>query len=180
MGQVLDQGALRLIRHIELTAPASTINFPNIRQDYRHLQIVGQLRSDRAAVVDDTLLCRFNGSSASVYSGHDRFRVGDASGGDSALVGQTEFIPTLRMPAANALAGMALLVDAFIPNYTGTTFAKNFRVESQTFQALASTDMYFSTYNGFFNDTSAITRVEFLPIGPNFVAGSFLSLYGIA
>jgi hypothetical protein len=117
--------AWTFIAHAEVgTGGPASITFSSIPASYTDLAILVSARSTRAAN-DNSATFTFN-SSTSNFSG--RYLSGDGSTTESGTVTNYAF----QMPAANSTANTFGSVLIYIPNYTSTTTAKSYSVDSVT------------------------------------------------
>ena len=158
---------------------AANIEFTSIPADFTDLLIKASLRSDRAAGNADNVRVRFNGSTATVYSG--RYIEGD--GGVAASASQsaeTSLLPAYSTVALNTSNTFAN-IEMYIPNYTSTANAKSVSTDSVTENngALA----YALLSAGLWNPATqaAITSILIYPqVGTEWEQYSTATLYGIS
>jgi hypothetical protein len=161
--------SMTLIETKTLTSAAASIEFTSIPQTFTDLVFLISARSSRSAL-GDSLLLQFNGSSSG-FSGRYLDGTGSARGtGTQARFGAT-------FPGATATANTFGNGSLYIPNYTGST-NKSYSVDGVTENN--ATTAFQIIYAGLWSNTAAITSVLFQPdTGPNIVADSTISLYGI-
>jgi hypothetical protein len=155
----------------------STITFSNIPQNYKHLQIRGIGRTDRAnSGGGDYAIIRFNADSGSNYAYHELYGNG-ASAGTQAGVSQTYGFFE-RMADAGATSGMfgAVIID--ILDYGNVYKFKTVRnLGGYDNNSTGGSVMLGSSL---WMNTAAITSITLAPgIGTNFATNSRFSLYGI-
>ena len=160
-----------LLETIALTQSAASVTFDNLpTSGYTDLKIVASARTDRASVVDDIAIS-FNGSTTS-FSGRELY--GDGASAVSISTARAASVAA----GANATASTFGNSEIYIPNYTGSA-NKSFSVDGV--QETNGTTAYAVFIAGLWSNTAAITSVGLSPLtGPNFVAGSTFSLYGVA
>jgi hypothetical protein len=172
-------GSLFEIETVELSTAATSISFSDIPQTYRDLVIVGELRSDRSGNTTDTARIRVgNGTvdSGTNYRYQTAYLSHAASGFSEEGEGQTALV--FYTSAATADAGIFGTIEARVLRYVDTTYKRSIRGDWNT---LADSTSAFSGWvNGTWENTAAaIDVVQFTPVnGPNFIAGSYLTLYG--
>ncbi len=160
-----------LLETIALTQSAASVTFDNLpTSGYTDLKIVSSARSDRASVVDDIAIS-FNGSTTS-FSGRELY--GDGTSAVSITTARAASVAA----GANATANTFGNSEIYIPNYRSSD-NKSFSVDGV--QETNATTAYAVMIAGLWSNTAAITSVGLSPLtGPNFVAGSTFSLYGVA
>jgi hypothetical protein len=161
-----------LLERTELNASAASVTFANIPQTgYTDLKIVMSVRTTRAAT-DDAVLIRFNGSSTN-------FTVRELRGTGSSTFSGSGTTPFVGYQDGNtATSNTFSNAEIYIPNYAGST-NKSFSVDSV--QETNATGALQGLIAGLWSNTAAITSITLVPeIGPNFVANSTFSLYGLA
>lgn len=159
------------------TGGATEVNFTDIPQVYKHLQVRAILRSTRSANSDGPQFRLGNGSvdTGSNYALH--FIKGD---GDAASANSAASISALGLgdlPAANRTSGVfgAFVLD--ILDYQNTGKFKTTRALN-AYDSNGAGDLRF--ISGLWQSTSAINTIKFYPeIGPNFAQYSSFALYGI-
>ena len=168
-----------LISRTILTAVATSVTFSSIPATYRDMELIVDARGDDGTTPSSYLYMRFNNdTTAGKYNYQTSGRVYTSSIG-SAFAGQDRFWVG-NMLYLNALANASSACKIAIPNYSGTTFYKNF-ISNYGFIGHASDTSEFevgSNY-GTFESTAAISQIDLFPVAGNFIAGSVFSLYGI-
>jgi hypothetical protein len=163
-----------LLERTELNASAASVTFANIPQSgYTDLKIVVSARTT-AAARDDFFKVQINGSSSN-FSAKVLYGSGSGAASFSDTSGYAGAID-----AANATANTFNNGEFYIPNYTSTTNAKSFSVDTvqEDNQAQAFITMVAGLWNP--GTQAAITSITFVPNSGSFVASSTFSLYGIA
>lgn len=166
---------ITLIADQTLGSDAASIDFSSIAGTYKHLMLLGDLRSSSASVSVDTLL-RFNGDTAANY---DWMRLVWSSGGTTTQEGYAGTSGSLGFhlgdsARANRFAG----VQIWIPDYVNTTREKSAIAEASAVNTAALATC--NSGRAFWRSTAAVTQVTILPSTGNFRAGSRLSLYGVS
>jgi hypothetical protein len=156
---------------------ASEINFTNIPQVYKHLQVRAILRSTRSANSDGPQFRLGNGSvdTAANYALH--FLKGDGSAASSNGVASITALGLGDFPAASRDSGIfgAFVLD--ILDYQNTNKFKTTRALNG-YDSNGAGDLRF--ISGLWRSTSAVNTIRFYPeIGPNFAQYSSFALYGI-
>jgi len=148
------------------------VEFNNIPQTYKHLQVRLMARSSFALNYDN-LAFYLNNTTTSTYATHALF-------GDGSSVSTSEFISQARLFFPTLFIGASNTANSFqggvidILDYSSTT--KN--TTTRTFTGAAGSQSRIALISGLWNNTAAITRINFETSG-NLVAGSRFSLYGI-
>jgi hypothetical protein len=171
-------GDLNLISETVLSATAASVTFSSIPGTFRNLLLVLQVRTDRVAE-NDAWLMRFNSDSGSNYDYNTAQVNNDAITGIT-LRAQT-FLAGGNCEAANSRASSFYPSVITIPGYENTNSEKWALIQDGAFgDVSADSDMFSSWRHGRWRNTDAVTSIAFLPnIGPNFVANSIFTLYGI-
>jgi hypothetical protein len=163
-----------LLRRITLSASASSVSFDSIPQTgYTDLKLVVSARTTVAAR-DDFFKVQFNGSSSN-FSAKVLYGSGSGAASFSDTTGYAGSID-----GANATASTFNNGEFYIPNYTSTTTAKSFSVD--TVQEDNQTQAFITMVAGLWNPgtQAGITSITLVPNSGSFVANSTFSLYGIA
>lgn len=155
----------------------SEVNFTNIPQIYKHLQVRAILRSTRSANSDGPQFRLGNGSvdTGANYALH--FVKGDGSAASSNAATSITALGLGDFPAANRTSGIfgAFVLD--ILDYQNTNKFKTTRALNG-YDSNGAGDLRF--ISGLWRSTSAINTIKFYPeIGPNFAQYSSFALYGI-
>jgi len=155
----------------------SAIDFTEIPQVYKHLQIRAILRSTRSANSDGPAFRLGNGSvdTGANYALH--FIKGDGSAGSANSAADLSYLGLGDFPAANRTSGVfgAFVLD--ILDYQNTSKFKTTRALN-AYDSNSAGDLRF--ISGLWRSTSAINTIKFFPeIGPNFAEYSSFALYGI-
>lgn len=157
-----------------LSASSASIDFQNIPDNFRHLLFVSQLRTDRAVAVENTFL-RFNNDVAANY----RVQLLTVSNAAATAV-QSLAATSLHggdVQGASATAGSFSAHFIFIPHYRGGNHKSIFGGGGG---ASAAGGADFLLCAGSWASAVAVNRLTLIPaVGPNFVAGSRATLYGL-
>jgi hypothetical protein len=162
-----------LLERIELNALTASVTFANIPQTgYTDLKVVMSVRTTRAAT-DDAVLISFNGSSTG-------FTMRELRGTGTTTFSGSTTNPFVGYHDGNtATSNTFSNAEIYIPNYFNSSINKSFSVDS-VFENNATSALQ-GLIAGLWSNTAAITSITLVPeIGPNFVANSTFSLYGLA
>jgi hypothetical protein len=170
------QGDYELISSEILGSAQASVVFDvsSFASTYKHLQIRYVARTSRASVFDGGRL-KFNGDTGANFDDHGLFGNG-SSVGSFAQLNATTGINFGNTPGANATAnvyapGVIDILDSF-----SSTKNKVIRELS----GVNSSSPAVALVSGSWRNTNAITTIAISPnVGPNWVAGSRFSLYGI-
>lgn len=164
--QTLVTGGMTLISSTTLTG--ASISLTSIPQTYKDLQII--IRNFRPAADSATLKMRFN--SDSTANRHANTPNNSVTGGsfDSTTV-------TVCQDQDDTTAqGLSYVL---IPDYTNTATWKMSMARSLQNNFTTATTYNFSVWTGFYNQTSAVTSLDFLSSSGNLTSGTVL-LYGVS
>lgn len=168
-------GDLAVIDDVLLSGDQVDVLFPaagSLPTTHDHLRLVVQGRLTTAAASDDVIYLEFNGDTGNNYI---RARVAHGSSEPApALLDAQAKGEIGAMPAANATANYAGLVDIAIPNYRGTTYFKAARGISTDIDN--TTGGFVWDHGCLWRSTAAITSIK---VKGNFKAGTRLTLYGL-
>jgi hypothetical protein len=156
---------------------SSSIDFTNIPQVYKHLQVRAILRSTRSANSDGPLFRLGNGSvdTGSNYSWH--FLKGDGSAASANGFATQSTLGLGDFPAASRTSGVFGTFVIDILDYQNTNKYKTTRALNG-YNSSGAGDLRF--VSGLWQSTSAINTIKIYPeIGPNFAEYSSFALYGI-
>jgi hypothetical protein len=157
---------MQLIEQITLSSAQSSITFSSIPATFTDLYL---LVSARSSTTSDFYRIRPNGSTSN-HTG--RFLSGDgssvSSGTSAPIFG--------RQSRSNMTANTFGSDSWYLPNYTAAS-AKSISVDVANENN--ATENALGINAGLWNDTSAITSIEFHPGAGDFVSGSSFTLYGI-
>jgi hypothetical protein len=171
-------GAITQVFNSLLSGSAASFDVTGISQLFSNLLIVGYLRGDTAAATTGAIL-RLNNDSAANYD-EERVTGNAAAAGAAESLGGTGMTIAI-IPANTATAGYFGAIFTIIPAYTNATGNKP--VISPFWEASSNlTAVQFAGVAGgkWRTTATAVTRITVLPGAGNFVAGSQLSIYGLA
>jgi len=174
---VEDFGDFESIATVSVTgATAASIEFTSIPAIFTHLQIRLMARSNRSAVVADSLHLQFNSDTASTYDDH--YLIGDGSSASAAAETSVANISLYRIAGAGAGANTFGVSVIDILDYTNTN-------KYTTVRGLTGIDNngagVVSLGSGLWRNTAAITSIKLFPNSgsSSFVQYSTAALYGI-
>ena len=169
---------LTFIGQTILTGSVTSITFSAIPDYFRHLFIECQLRTDRAAE-EDTALLRFNADSGANYDRQQLYV--NAATPAGTVVRATTATWGVVAEAANSRASNFAPGIIFIPFYKETNAEKWLISLSAVYgDVSADADMFSIFRSSRWRNTTTITAITLLPsVGPNFVSGSKVNLYGV-
>lgn len=172
-------GAMTLITDTVLGSPAASITFSSISGSYKHLLILGNIRTDRTGAYADGLVIQFNSDTGANYvqlRAQHNVNTTAYSENLGTATPQLSFI----LPSADSPANSFGPVKITIPSYAVTNMHKSALAESWGYQKAGTGSLFVSQGGIMWLNTAAITDIVFKPnTGTNFVAGSRLTLYGI-
>jgi hypothetical protein len=163
------------------------VTFSSIPQSYTDLVVVFNARSDRndqANRPTDLIRVTFNGSSAAYYS--DVVLGSNSSSVYSYKETNQAFMAVGAVPGAQSNAGEYGTNIFHIQSYSNTTTFKALLARGGNATSVGSGNYYMGLMAGLWRGSTgsskeAITSITLAPyVGPNFVAGSTFSIYGIA
>jgi hypothetical protein len=154
----------------------ASISFLNIPQNYTDLHLITSLRSNRATVVYDTGIIRFNSDSGNNYVASRRL-YGDGSSAFSdapAITNSGLFeMPTASGATASTFGNMQI----YIPNYTSSNYKS---YSNDGVSENNATTSFTTLIAGLWNSTSAITSITITPFaGTLWNQYSTAHLYGV-
>ena len=159
------------------TATAASVEFTNVPQTYKHLQLRIITRTDRAANLDAVRMQLNSDTTAGNYRIHYLF--GDGSTTGSGTEATVAHIILYRVSGATAGASNFGTIVCDILDYTSTN-------KNKTTRALGGMDnngsgeVYLNSGLYFPATIAAITNIKLTPnVGTNFVQHSSFALYGI-
>lgn len=171
------KGGMVLLAESVLAATAANIDFQNIPAGFKHLFVVGQLRSDMPAVPSDTLALIMNNDTGTNYD-RQGLRGNNVTASALNSVGAAPQI-IAALPAATAQTGVAGVIQLYIPRYAATTFYKQaIAAGGAAFTVAADGDIRQTVVQ--WRSTVAITRLTFTPGTGPLAIGSEIALYGMS
>lgn len=169
-----DAGSMFPLGVFTLSSAQATVEFTNIPQTYKHLQIRVLSRDDRAATAN-SVFYRLNGDTGSNYAYHSLS--GDGGSAGAFAVTSSTFTYGMIQTSASTTAGRFTVGIIDILDYSNTN--KNTTI--RTLQGYDDNGGGFVRLNsGLWMNTAAVTSFRLYPDGSaNFIANSSFALYGI-
>lgn len=155
------------------TGGQASIDFTAIPQTYRHLVLVSDLR-DAGGGGDVLMQC--NGDTSANYDLQQMYSSNAQAAGYHA--NGTTGLKIAQAPGSGAAAGISGAAETTLFNYAGTTFHKKAK-SSHVYNTDTGTTEYDLELAAWWRSTAAITSLH-ISAPTSFVAGSVVSLYGIA
>lgn len=167
-------GAVTLIADAVITdATTALITFSSIPATYKHLRLIGAIRTNRNSGAD-ILNIKIN---ADATANNYNYRYVDFAGSGATAGNQQAVdnaVDSLYVAAATQTAGRFSAVTMDIPDYTSTDHHKQMTGFSTNFP-----DLMF--IGQLWKSAVAISSIQFTPqLGTFFAQGSRLSLYGVS
>lgn len=155
-----------------------TFDFTGIAGTYNHLQVICYLRSDRANTTD-SLAITFNNDTGANY--YDQQVIGTSTTAAAAAETAQTSLNGGDITGNNATANLFSSVILWIPNYANTSGLKAAVWQAGTNRGTAAGDLVAEAWGGWYNSTSAISRITLKPRGggTNFKTGSRVTVYGL-
>lgn len=176
--QMGDRGDLVFISTVSLGAPAASISFTNVPQQFLHFKTHTHLRTDREAEGDYCIL-RLNGDNGNNYDSELLRSQGAGTSGTPLRGVNNPYWAACEAAnsRANAYAsGWGYLEYYRIPAHERYGWSGSGRLGNVD----NNNDMWCDANRYRWRNTNAVTTLTFLPgTGPNFVAGSRIDLYGV-
>jgi hypothetical protein len=169
-------GGMTKLAEAVVTAPTANVDFQNIPLNYRHLRISYLARGDGGATVG-ILLMRFNGDATANYD-YQGLLANNGAVTNSQGAAQT-FLRAGNICQNLAAATEFAAGDIEIPYYAGIVASKAFSAKSAGPNITVATS-FVSVFGGSWRPQNQVSRITLLPDAGNFVAGSLVTLYGLA
>lgn len=171
---VNDKGSVTPLSVFTLSSAQANVEFTNIPQTYKHLQIRVLSRDDRAATVN-SVIYRLNGDTGSNYAYH--ILAGDGSNASAAAVTSSAFTYGMLQTSASTTSNIFTAAVIDILDYSNTN--KNTTIRTlQGFDSNGGGGIRLNS--GLWRNTAAVTSFRLYPDGSaNFIANSSFALYGI-
>jgi len=161
-----------LIAEVELLADTASFDFQSIPDDFTHLLICGYARSTRASS-NDSIVQSFNGDTTDANYNRQSFLANSTT--LSGAIASDRVAG--HIPGNSATANRFGAFEILIPNYAQATNNKATLARSWYTSTGAVALAFYGTQ---WANNAAINRVVLsLGTGPNFLAGSLASLYGL-
>ncbi len=158
-------GGMTLISTTTLTGASITLS--SIPSTYNHLQVV--IQNFKPATDAQAIKMRFN-ADATANRHYNLIGTGNVDGGfgtDSVQVSWNN---------DNAVANGLCFIS--FPNYANTTTWKMCFTQAMGVSETTTTNLYGGFFQGYYNQTGAISSLSFFPASGNFTSGTVL-LYGV-
>jgi hypothetical protein len=172
------QGSFESIQTIYLASGNQlSLNFDSIPSTFRHLQIRGNLKSQRGSEYQSTVRMRFNADSGNNYF-YSRWQ--GKNGTANGFIANTgePYLYMYNMCTTDTGSTIMAPFVLDIYNYSSTSIYKTIQANSGV--AMANTDSTACKTGGSWNSTSAINAISFsTDDGSQFSRYSRLGLYGI-
>lgn len=141
------------------------------------LIVVAYLRSNRAATTDGCTL-RFNNDATAVYYTQSSEAFGVTANGIETLAASS--INLENVPGASSTANVFSPITFMVPAYAQTTGGKAVNGMAGYRTGTGSGNLLAKGLLGFWDSTAAISRLAFIATTGQFIAGSRLTVYGLA
>jgi hypothetical protein len=170
--------AMELIATITLGG-SGVVDFSSIPQTYKHLIVMGMIKTTFTGGANESIGLRFNNNSSNSYWDHYLFGSGSGTGlsttGGATATSLLRFVQVDSPAAASYLGGGFFFV---VPHYRNTTFLKY--VVSMPSVIHNNGTPWWIGISGYWFSTSAINRITLLsPNSINLAATTVASLYGV-
>ena len=172
-------GQMWKIAETELSGSATTIDFSDIPQTYKHLKIIGSVRGDQAATTDTVRMRVNNNSTADDHAHQILLGIGATAAAAEGVTDQTSAEVAI-VSGASATARYFGSFELTISDYTDANKAPIWISNNSLVIGVATSNLYVRQYTGVLDVAGAVTRLTFFPGGgSNLVEHSIISLYGI-
>jgi hypothetical protein len=173
-GGAVAAGAYELISTTILGTNTASVTFSSLgtySSTYKHLQIRAVTRTTRTDASQVISYLRFNGDTASNYSGHQLF--GNGSGvGSAGEANITYAYAGIDSTNQNTTGNFAAYVIDILDPYSTT--------KNKTTRSLSGLQQNaIRLMSGNWRNTASVTSIQLVADSYNYVAGSRFSLYGI-
>jgi hypothetical protein len=172
-------GAMTKLATFTASGSTATASFTSISGSYSALKIVGIARCSTAGTGASVLRMRFNADTGTNYAVQTSVSNGTSTNTFGVNATAQTGTQVAEINNAGTVTNAASTFEAIIPFYADTTFAKQSIGMYNTWSSAATSSQYFINQAGFWNNTAAITQIDFV-LPANFVAGSKIILYGIS
>lgn len=160
-----------------LDADTATVDMTDIAQGFFALMLMGSVKSSRAGS-NDILQVRFNGDGSANYHGNNVVF-------SSAGLSSSAYTAQAQGSMASVIGTVAFSAGQFTPVWGyfgmyGAAYKPQWVSLHRRSEGAPAANQYLSMASGILNVTGAITSMSFfMATGPNIVAGSRLTLYGV-
>jgi len=155
---------------------SASIDFTAIPGTYKHLQIRGIGRVNRAGFVQNGCRFRFNGDTAANYSFHQLYSTNGSSSGSEGYANTNE-MNLGELPSNNAPASVFGTVLMDILDYSNTNKYKVVREYGMNSRSASNGQQGLNS--GMWRNTNAITSISLFEGGSSWVQYTHFALYGI-
>lgn len=166
------------IGEVALSSTATSIAFSSIPGTFRHLHVVGFVRTDRAVAGENMYLSVNSDTTDANYDCEFMTAAATTVAAAEVLAAAgSRFVATAN--GASATANHFTAFELIIPDYAG---AQRKFYETRYWRASARTTgtLTIGRTMNTWASTSAITALSFTPVtGPNFISGCRVTLYGV-
>jgi len=173
-------GGLVKLAMVELSGSATTMDFSTIAQTYKHLLLIGSVRTDHTGSNFDTIRMRVNNNStADDHVSQRLYGVAAAAAASEYVTDETSAVVGF-CTSADATARYFGGFHIHIYDYANANKAPIWSCKNTVADGVATGDILVYELGGMLDVAGAVTRLTFLPgAGTNFVEHSLISLYGI-
>lgn len=165
------------IANTTLAATATSIAFSSIPATWKHLRLVGILRTDRAVSGESVYVSVNSDTTDANYDCQFSTQINTTTSAAEVLAAAgSRFVLTAN--GSSATANQFTSFDMFIQDYAGAQ-RKNILCLYQRASARTTGTLTLGRAYVHWANTAAITSVSFAPVtGPNFIVGCTVSLWG--
>lgn len=163
------------------TGSSGVLEFANIPQYYRDLELILCGRSTAAIAVDAGQMTFETSPTSGAYNTQRYYGFGSSSGADE-VIGIESWIRTVGFPGALSPANLSRTLHAFIPDYARTDMFKHvgaYDAGGEGASPLATNGLVIAYVNGLWESTAAIDRIRVLLTTGNWTTSTRAVLYGI-
>lgn len=166
---------MKKISTITTDGGQNIIDFTNIPQIYTDLIFVASIRNSSAS--SQEVYVTVNGSGGSGTAITNRYLIGSGSSVATAVTSSAAAIWQVLFQNGQQTANTFGNLQLHVPNYSNSTRAKVFAIESvsENYGTSAEQRMMVSGIS----TTAAITSMQFISASNNFTSGSTITLYGL-
>ena len=169
-----DTGSMFPLSSIILASNQSSIEFTNIPQTFKHLQVRGIARSARSGLAQAGVRMQVNGDTGSNYAFHINYGTGTGTGSEGYPNEVAYYLGEMPAATANSLIFSPFVIDVL--DYTNTNKFTTIKVMAGNDRNGAGQVTFAS---GLWRNTNAITSIRIFESASNMVANSSVALYGI-
>lgn len=168
-------GAMIQIAQTLVATAVNNITFSSIPGTFNHLMLVWQAASSGGGSTEFMIL-NFNSDTGSNYTTEECFSSAATTTSSATGAASAANVGRVSTTLNTGFAGSGSIT---VPNYSGTTFAKNINAATTAVQSGANSTLG-SNFYAIWNSAAAIATIK-LALGSanNFVVGSKFTLYGL-